>query len=369
MLETIHIPISGRAYDICLSDRFFATEQCQALGTIVSGRACLIVTDSHVGPLYAEGAEAILRQAGASRVDVATFAAGEESKNHQTLLGLYSDAVKASLDRSSVVVALGGGVVGDTAGFLAASYMRGVDYIQMSTSLVAHVDSSIGGKTAVDLPEGKNLVGAFHQPKLVMIDTTTLSTLNDRQLRCGLAEVVKYGVILDAAFFAQLETNVEALIGRDDATYMRVIQRCCELKAQVVLEDEFDHGLRAILNYGHTFGHALEKITGYGLYTHGEAIAIGMCMAADLALRLDATTARKALAERQHALFAQLGLPTRCAASDAIAPEAVLAAMQQDKKYEQGRNRLIVPDALGTVHLQPDVPNEPILEAIQAYCD
>ncbi len=367
-MRTIPIPIYNRAYDIVIQDTFFAESACPALGPHVSGRACFIVSDSTVAPLYAESATRMLQAAGADSVTQTIFPAGEESKTHSTLCGLYSAAVEAGLDRKSVVIALGGGVVGDTAGFLAASYMRGIDYIQMSTSLVAHVDSSIGGKTAVDLPEGKNLIGAFHQPKLVMIDPLTLRTLDDRQLRCGLAEVVKYGVILDAALFAKLETIVPQLLARDAETCMAVIQRCCELKADVVLEDEFDNGLRAILNYGHTFGHALEKITGYRLYTHGEAIAIGMAMAADLAILVDATEARRELRTRQDALFAALGLPTRCKRSDG-APEQILAAMQQDKKYEQGKNRLIVPDGIGTVHMQPDVPSAPILEAIRNRCD
>jgi 3-dehydroquinate synthase len=289
------------------------------------------------------------------------FAAGEEAKNLDTLEYLYGEAVSAGLDRKSVIVALGGGVVGDTAGYLAASYMRGIDFIQIPTSLVAQVDSSIGGKTGVDLPQGKNLVGAFHQPRLVILDVDTLATLDPRQLRCGLAEVIKYGVILDAEFFVFLEANIDALLATDPDVYGHVVQRSCELKAMIVLEDEFETGRRAILNYGHTFGHAIEKVTGYTVYTHGEAIAIGMGMAADLAVALDSTAARLELVQRQDALFDAVGLPNRI---DGVDPEQVVAAMQTDKKYVGGRNKLIVPSAIGTVEILNDVAEVAIRASI-----
>jgi len=239
--------------------------------------------------------------------------------------------------------------------------MRGIDFIQIPTSLVAQVDSSIGGKTGVDLPQGKNLVGAFHQPRLVILDVDTLATLDPRQLRCGLAEVIKYGVILDAEFFVFLEANIDALLATDPDVYGHVVQRSCELKAMIVLEDEFETGRRAILNYGHTFGHAIEKVTGYTVYTHGEAIAIGMGMAADLAVALDSTAARLELVQRQDALFDAVGLPNRI---DGVDPEQVVAAMQTDKKYVGGRNKLIVPSAIGTVEILNDVAEVAIRASI-----
>jgi 3-dehydroquinate synthase len=364
--KTIHMPLPGRAYDIVIGEGFYARRACEDVVPIAAGRACFIVSDSNVAPLYLESAKALLLAVGAASVASTTFSAGEESKNLQTLSQLYSDGVAAGMDRKSLVVALGGGVVGDTAGFFAASYMRGVEFVQMSTSLVAHVDSSIGGKTGVDLPEGKNLVGAFHQPKLVMVDVQSLRTLDQRQLRCGLAEVVKYGVILDAEFFAFLEGEGAKLLDIEGPTYSRIVGRCCELKAQVVLEDELDFGLRAILNYGHTFGHALEKLAGYATFTHGEAIAIGMGMAAELALILDPTAARQDLLRRQDALLGAIGLPLRCAE---YAAEAILQAMSSDKKYEKGKNRLIVPDGVGAVHVQADVDEDAILAAIRCRCD
>ncbi|HCN10208.1 MAG TPA: 3-dehydroquinate synthase [Lentisphaeria bacterium] len=364
--RVIQIPLPGRAYDLVIGDRSLADGDCSELRPFVDDRSCLIVTDSNVDTEYAATTVALLESAGASRVEVSVFEAGEAAKSLTTLASLYSAAVAARLDRKSVIVALGGGVVGDTAGFLAASYMRGIDLVQVPTSLVAQVDSSIGGKTGVDLPEGKNLVGAFHQPRHVLIDVATLKTLKMRELRCGLAEVIKYGVILDADFFDFLEASIDGLLTVDAGTYRRVVERSCELKVMIVLEDEFETGRRAILNYGHTFGHALEKLTGYTVYTHGEAIAIGMGMAVDLGRVLEETPARAELARRQDALFTAVGLPTRLAG---IEPAAILEAMGGDKKYVGGRNRLIVPAAIGTVEIITDVPDAPIIDAIAGRCD
>lgn len=361
MKHVIPIPLPGRAYDLVIGNDLLVPGGCDELAAAVAGRQCLIVTDDNVVQTYGAATTALLKAAGASSVATTMFAAGEEAKNLDTLEYLYGEAVSAGLDRKSVIVALGGGVVGDTAGYLAASYMRGIDFIQIPTSLVAQVDSSIGGKTGVDLPQGKNLVGAFHQPRLVILDVDTLATLDPRQLRCGLAEVIKYGVILDAEFFVFLEANIDALLATDPDVYRHVVQRSCELKAMIVLEDEFETGRRAILNYGHTFGHAIEKVTGYTVYTHGEAIAIGMGMAADLAVALDATAARLELVQRQDALFAAVGLPNRI---DGVDPEQVVAAMQTDKKYVGGRNKLIVPSAIGTVEILDDVAEVAIRASI-----
>jgi 3-dehydroquinate synthase len=364
-MQRITIALPDRPYDIVIAQPLVDGHAAE-LTAVISGRHCLVVTDSNVGPLYADAATQLLRSSGAIQVDVVSFPAGEQSKNLDTVARLYKESVQAGLDRSSTVVALGGGVVGDTAGFLAATYMRGIELVQMPTSLLAHVDSSVGGKTGVDLDEGKNLVGAFHQPQLVLSDVTTLNTLDDRQLRCGLAEVVKYGVILDAEFFSWLEDNVSGLLQRAPEIYSHVIGRSCQLKAEIVLEDERDLGRRAVLNYGHTFGHALEKLAGYSFYTHGEAIAIGMGMAADLAAALTPCPELDELCRRQDALFTALGLPLSCSR---FAPADIAAAMKTDKKYVAGSNRLILPERIGRVDIIGDVPDAPILAAIEGRCD
>ena len=252
-------------------------------------------------------------------------------------------------------------------GFLAASFMRGIDFVQFPTSLVAHVDSAIGGKTGIDLPEGKNLVGAFKQPKAVMVDVDCLQTLPPRQLSCGLAEVIKYGVILDADFFEFLEAHVNEMLAAEPATFSKIIQRSCELKAQVVLADEHDtSGQRAILNYGHTFGHAIEALQSYTGMTHGEAIAIGMMMAVDLMVAQEGDDELKDLQKRQEALFKAVNLPVRVSGLEA---EAILKAMQTDKKYEDGQCHLVLPFRCGEARLVRDVSEEQILKAIKGRCD
>ena len=278
--KTIPVPIPGREYDITVGEGLFDALGDSPVKPFVDGRACLIVSDSNVAPLYGDACESLLRACGATEVHCTEFPAGEESKTLATVSTFYGTCVDRGLDRKSLIVALGGGVTGDMAGFLAATYMRGIDFIQIPTSLLAQVDSSVGGKTGVDLPEGKNLVGAFKQPLHVLIDVNTLKTLPRRELLSGLAEVVKYGVSLDEAFLSYLENHVDAIVGLDAEACAYAITRSCELKAEVVLKDEHDlTGLRAILNYGHTFGHALETLGGYNALTHGEGVAIGMLMA------------------------------------------------------------------------------------------
>jgi 3-dehydroquinate synthase len=270
-------------------------------------------------------------------------------------------------DRKAVVIAVGGGVLGDLAGFLAATWNRGVRFVQVPTTLLAMVDSSVGGKTGINLPSAKNVVGAFWQPHLVWADLTALNSLPDREYRSGLAEVVKYGVILDPRLFAMLEANVDRILDRDPEAVASIVQRSCELKAQVVAADEFETtGLRAILNYGHTFGHALEALTGYGTLLHGEAVSIGMTMAAHLAATLERWPA--AMIVRQTELLERLHLPTRIngqAASQAT-PDRVLQAMQLDKKTEHGQLNLILPTRLGHVETVRGVDPALIAEAIAA---
>ncbi len=368
-MRRLSVPLSHAPYDILFAPAFSSGEPGEDLRQLAGGRHCLIITDSIVAPLYAARCEALLNSAGAAKVATVSFPAGEQNKTLETLAALYAGGIEHGIDRGSLVIALGGGVVGDTAGFFAATFMRGVDYLQIPTTLLAQVDSSVGGKTAVDLPQGKNLVGAFYQPKLVLVDVESLASLPPRQLRCGLAEVVKYGCIMDAGFFAFLEARVEGLLGLDSGLYEEVTCRCCELKAQVVLEDERETtGRRAILNYGHTFGHALEMLAGYSALTHGEAIAIGMGMAVDLAILRGATAELETMRERQDALFAALGLPIRATGGN-YSPEQVLTAMRTDKKYAQGKSRLILPSRMGEVKLVKDVPDDEVLSAIGGRCD
>ena len=367
-MKTVRVPLGERSYDIIIinSKPKGGLVSHKITPSTVKNRCCFIVSDNNVADLYLDRTVDLLAKASAGPIVHVVFPAGERSKNLDTLRDLYTEAIEAGVDRNSVIVALGGGVVGDTAGFMAATYMRGVDLIQIPTSLVAQVDSSVGGKTGVDLPEGKNLVGAFYQPKSVIIDIATLDTLPDRQLRCGLAEVIKYGVIFDGKFFKFLESNVPALLDLEPVVYERIVQRCCELKAQVVTNDELDKGVRAILNYGHTFGHALEKLTDYQRLTHGEAISIGMCMAADLSRILDQESFNIKLVQRQDALLNAVGLPTRIAG---FSPKQIFSAMQTDKKFTGGKKRFILPDRIGHASTVSDIPEPLVLEAIGGRCD
>jgi 3-dehydroquinate synthase len=269
-----------------------------------------------------------------------------------TTIGRVLDGlVAARAGRDAVVVALGGGVVGDIAGFAAAIYQRGIDFIQLPTTLLAQVDSSVGGKTGVNHPGGKNLIGAFHQPRLVLADTETLATLPPREYAAGLAEVVKYGLIADAPFFAWLEAHATALLAREPAAVVAAIRRCCELKAAIVGEDEREADRRALLNLGHTFGHAIEVRAGYGAWLHGEAVATGMAMAARFSARLGRLDA--AVPARLDALLARLGLPVQAPGDD---PEAFITAMNMDKKVLAGRLRLVLLDAIGAARLTADFP-------------
>ena len=319
---------------------------------------CLIITDENVGGLYAKTAKRSLEAAGFSAA-LETLPAGEQTKCGEQVFKLYSRCVEAGLDRKSFIVALGGGVMGDLAGYVAATYLRGIPFVQVPTSLLAMVDSSLGGKTGVNLPEGKNLVGAFYQPELVLADLETLRTLPQREYRAGLAEVVKYGIIYDAPFFALLEENIAPLADVENTELLaKVVGRCCEIKAEVVAQDEREGGLRAILNFGHTAGHALEKVAGYGEYVHGEGVAIGSVFAARASVAL--TGLAQAECDRIEQLFANLGLPVR-------APEYgwadLRAALSVDKKTVGGMPKLVLASAIGAVSFGEEVPEE-LMETI-----
>jgi 3-dehydroquinate synthase len=330
--------------------------ECARLGL---GRRAAVVTQPAVAP-HAARVTASLRDAGFEPV-VVEVTEGEGAKDLREAERLWDVFLGHGLDRGSPVVAVGGGVVGDLAGFAGATFMRGVPVVQVPTTLLAQVDASIGGKVAVNHPLGKNLIGAFHQPRLVLIDPETLRTLPEREYRSGLAEVVKTGAALDEELFRSLETGVDALHRRDAALLEAVVATCCAAKARIVERDEREEtGLRMVLNYGHTVGHALETLSGYRRWLHGEAVAIGMAAAGRLAVRLGWTDLRTA--ERQEALLRAVGLPTRFAGID---PRAVADALRHDKKARDGRVPFILMKRVGQADVCHDVPMDTVLEVLQ----
>ncbi len=323
-----------------------AGRRLRALG---GASAVAVVSTPPIARLHGARLLRSLRRAG-HRPILLLVPDGERAKTLAHAERLHRRFARAGLDRGARVLALGGGVVGDLAGFAAATYLRGVPLVMAPTTLLAQVDASIGGKTAVNLPEGKNLVGAFHQPRLVLADTATLATLPDREFRSGLAEVVKVGAALDPALFALLERQAERLLARDPALVARVVARCARLKARLVAADERDvSGRRALLNYGHTVGHALEAATGYRRLRHGEAVAIGIVAAARLAVRLG--TLSPAAAARQEGLLARLGLPTRVPRG--ISLSHVTEALRRDKKARDGRLVFVLTPSVGSARLRP----------------
>ena len=342
MPKHVRVELGDRSYRILVGGGLLARAGALCRDAGLKG-AALVVTDRHVAPLYAKPVRAALEGAG-YRVAQAVVPAGEASKCGGRLFELYDRALDAGLDRKSFVVALGGGVVGDLAGYLAASYLRGIAFVQIPTSLLAMVDSSVGGKTGIDLPRGKNLVGAFHQPSLVLADTDTLATLPPREYAAGLAEVVKYGVIRDAALFRLLERRAAGVLACDRALMDRVIARCCAIKAEVVGADEREGGVRAILNFGHTLGHALENAAGYVGLLHGEAVAAGMAYAAWLSSRLCGLPAGDVA--RLAALLRAFGLPDSARGLRATWP-GLVRAMALDKKASGRVPRFVLADRIG----------------------
>jgi len=320
----------------------------------------VVITDENVEKPHAQQAAESLANQGVS-VDLLVVEAGEQAKSIESVAGLWDQLLEIDTDRKTVIVAVGGGVIGDLAGFAAATFARGLAFIQVPTTLLAQVDSSVGGKVGINLTGAKNMIGAFWQPAGVLIDTAVLKTLPEREYRSGLAEVVKYGVILDADFFAYLEQHIAELTARDDDTLKHVVTRSCQLKADVVAGDEREQtGLRAVLNYGHTFCHALETTTGYGQFLHGEAVSIGMLCASRLAERLGRVDGE--FTARQHKLLAALGLPVEFPDVD---QNAILAAMAHDKKVEHGRLRFILPTRMGHVELVGNVNDKDVRAALR----
>ena len=353
---TLDVVLGTRSYPIHIGSGLLG-EPARWRGAI-RGRHVLLVTNETIAPLYLQRVQAGLAGFEHSALILPD---GEAHKTLANVDAVFDRLAALGATRDATIVALGGGVIGDLAGFAAACWMRGIDFVQMPTTLLAMVDSSVGGKTGVNLPAGKNLVGAFHQPRAVVADTSTLSTLPLREYRAGLAEVVKYAAIGDAAFFAWLEANVEALNARDSGALAEAIAVSCRHKAGVVARDEHEHGERALLNFGHTFGHALETATGYGTLLHGEAVAIGMLLAARLSSALDFAPIGDA--RRLEALLSAFGLPVRPPPSD---PQRLLELMRLDKKNLAGTLRLILWRGIGRAEIVPGVDEGAILGLLGA---
>jgi len=357
--ECVHIDLGDRSYPIVIGSGLLGEGANYA--DLPAAALALIVTNTTVAPLYAQA----LRDALAPRfrsVQVLELPDGEAHKNWETLNTVFDALLGHGADRKTVLFALGGGVVGDMTGFAAACYMRGVPFVQVPTTLLAQVDSSVGGKTAINHPLGKNMVGAFYQPRLVLCDLDTLQTLPQREIAAGLAEIIKYGPIADMAFFDWIEANSEALVAREPAALAHAVRRSCEIKAAVVGQDERESGLRAILNFGHTFGHAIESGLGYGEWLHGEAVGCGMVMAARLSLKLGGVDA--AFVQRLTALIERAGLPIR---APAFGAERYLSLMRVDKKSEAGEIRFVVIDRPGCALMRP-VPDALVREVLAECC-
>ncbi|MPM54533.1 3-dehydroquinate synthase [bioreactor metagenome] len=360
---SVEIPLQERSYFIDIGNGLL-----NGLGTaraLPKGTSALIVTNETVAPLYAAKLQGVL-QSHYPVVHTVVLPDGEEFKTWQTLQKIFDALLENGADRKAVLFALGGGVVGDMTGFAAASYMRGVPFVQVPTTLLAQVDSSVGGKTAINHPLGKNMIGAFYQPQLVVCDLDTLDTLPPRELAAGLAEVIKYGPISDMEFMGWLEENMDALLRRDRTAMAHAVKRSCEIKAWVVGQDEREAGLRAILNFGHTFGHAIEAGMGYGAWLHGEGVGAGMVMAAELSRRLGLVD--DGFVQRLRTLIERAGLPVRGPRIDADDNAGrYLQLMRIDKKSEAGEIRFVLIDGPGKAIVRP-APDALVREVIEACC-
>lgn len=343
-MQTVSIDLGHRSYPIHIGSGLI--DQRGLIAEHIRDRA-MVVTNETIAPLYLDQTLASLGNVPCSSVILPD---GESFKNLDELNRIFSALLNENFDRSCTLIALGGGVIGDMTGYAAASYQRGVDFIQVPTTLLAQVDSSVGGKTGVNHALGKNMIGAFHQPIAVIADMDTLATLDDRELKAGLAEVIKYGFIIDAEFFAWLENNMDALLARDTDATAEAVRRSCEIKARVVEADEKEHGLRALLNLGHTFGHAIEAAQGYGAWLHGEAVGAGIAMALDTSQRLGLID--ETVQSRGIRLLERAGLPVTPPAT--MTPNDFLQYMARDKKVSAGAIRLILVDAIGQSHVSAD---------------
>ena len=357
MMERLRIELGERSYPILIGPGLM--DDAGLMDEAVAARDVLVVSNVTVAPLYLGRLE---RALAGRRVAASVLPDGERHKTLDTVARVLDALVERRMNRDACVAALGGGVVGDIAGFAAACYQRGIDYVQVPTTLLAQVDSSVGGKTGVNHPGGKNLIGAFHQPRAVVSDIGTLASLPPRELRAGLAEVIKYGLVADAGFLGWIEANLDGLLALEPGTLVYAVRRSCELKAEIVAEDEREHGRRALLNLGHTFGHAIEAAAGYGEWLHGEAVAAGMLMAADLSRRLGWLDAGDL--DRVRGLLARAGLPL---AAPPIGAARALALMGMDKKVLAGRIRLVLVRRPGEGVVSGDYPAEALADTLAAH--
>ena len=357
--SVVRVDLGARSYRILIGPALLDTPS--SYDDLAPGHSCAIVSNETVAPLYADRLARALRGRYA-KVDVITLRDGEAHKDWLTLQAIFDGLIAAGCDRGTTLFAVGGGVVGDMAGFAASAYQRGIAHLQVPTTLLAQVDSSVGGKTAINHPLGKNLIGAFHQPELVVADVDTLDTLPQRELIAGLAEVIKYGAVADDAFLGWIESNLAALLARDKAALGHAVATSCRIKAEVVAGDEREAGRRAILNFGHTFAHAIETGTGHGTWLHGEAVGCGMAMAADLSARLGLV--EPAQAERISWVARAAGLPSR---APQLGVDRYLELMQQDKKAQSGQMRFVLLEGPGAAGLRV-VEAERLTATIENFC-
>ena len=355
-MKTIEVELAARSYPILIGAGLLGYKA--VLTPFVAGRTVMLITNATVAPLYLDRTLAALSAARSTARTI--LADGEAHKNLQSFEQIVDALLAARYGRDCLLVALGGGVIGDLAGFAAACYQRGVDFIQVPTTLLAQVDASVGGKTGVNHPRGKNMIGAFHQPRCVVADIETLTTLPPRELRAGLAEVIKYGVIGAPDFFAWLEANIDAVLALDPDAVSYAVEHSCRAKAAIVAADEREAGIRALLNLGHSFAHAIETGLGYGIWLHGEAVAAGMCMAADLARRLGRLDDRAC--ERLGALLERAGLPVAAPAS--LESGRLLELMAIDKKNLGGQLRLVLPERIGAAVVSDDFDDRALFETL-----
>ncbi len=359
-IRCVNVDLNERSYPIHIGSNLL--DDHALLASVITARQIIVVSNETVAPLYLPTLKASLTD---RQVIAVSLPDGEQEKRLESMLPVFDEMLVNGFGRDCQVVALGGGVIGDLAGFVAASYQRGVDFIQIPTTLLAMVDSSVGGKTGVNHPRGKNMIGAFHQPKAVIADLTVLKTLPDRELRAGLAEVVKYALLGDADFIDWLEANMPKALARDPKILADIVERCCKNKATIVAADEREAGERALLNLGHTFGHAIEAARGYGDWLHGEAIAAGMCMAASMSARLGWISAEDR--DRAIALVASVGLPTEPPAD--ISADRFREFMRRDKKNRDGALRLVLLRGLGDAVLTADYPEAALTATLQGGLD
>jgi 3-dehydroquinate synthase len=365
---TVTVPLpDSRNYPIYIGSNILQDDKATLLSH-VKGRDVLIITNDLIAPLYLQQVSDLFASDPKIRVNTCVLPDGEEHKNLNVLKLIYDKALECNLDRQSTFVALGGGVIGDMVGYAAASYQRGVNFIQIPTSVMAMVDSSVGGKTGVNHELGKNMIGAFWQPQCVFVDVNTLNTLPDRELKSGISEIVKYGCIRDRNFFEWLEGNVGKLLLRDEAVFTEAIKRSCENKASVVAADEKEAGVRATLNLGHTFGHAIENGEGYGTYLHGEAVAIGTAMSVSMSEKMGWITPE--LKERVVALLKKAGLPVTLPKDSVMTPETFMRLMAVDKKVSNGVLRLILlKGELGECVFTSDYEQSAMQETVDEFCE